>query len=215
MKTKMETMIDASKLFSHSEKIARALPVLFRIAELECKRGNRVGMEVGAMRERILIALLMYVYKKENVSFPETNLYEADVYLFGTPLSIKTKTGKGYAGVKLIWTMDWKRVDSFCKNFIPKCDLLYVNIQWNNEGIFSFVSVETQKEVFDELKGDYIKKPRRGTNARGVELSARALKQLLAHPSTLLLPIHWTYEKTLLTEKDRLYLRWVDLWETL
>jgi len=191
------------------------LPTLFRIAELECKRGEKVGMEVGALRERILIALLMFAYTREKVSFAKTDLHEADVYLAGKPLSIKTKTGKGYAGVKLIWTMDRQKVETFCKKFTPKTDLLYVNIQWGNEGVFSFIPVDVQKEIFNQLKEAYIKKPPHNTNARGVEISALALKQLLHHQGTLSLPIHWAYEEGLLTERARLYLRWVDLWETL
>lgn len=31
---------------------------------------------------------------------------EVDARLFGEPISIKTITGKGFGGVKLIWTVD-------------------------------------------------------------------------------------------------------------
>lgn len=44
------------------EKIQRKLPLLFHLAELEASRAGRVGMEVGSIREQILIALLVYKF---------------------------------------------------------------------------------------------------------------------------------------------------------
>ena len=54
------------------EKIQRRLPHLFFYAERESSRAGSVGMEVGSVRERILITLLIYTFGKENV---ETNIY--------------------------------------------------------------------------------------------------------------------------------------------
>ena len=48
-------------------KIKRRLPYLFRIAEIESSRGGHTGMEVGSLRERIIVALLIYKFGKENV----------------------------------------------------------------------------------------------------------------------------------------------------
>ena len=39
-------------------KIKARLPRLFYLAELECSRGGKIGMEVGSLREKIIIALL-------------------------------------------------------------------------------------------------------------------------------------------------------------
>lgn len=80
-------------------KIKERLPYLFQIAEVESSRARKVGMEVGSMRERILIALLIYKFGEENVEteIPITEP-EVDVKLFGYPVSIKTITGTG--GVK-------------------------------------------------------------------------------------------------------------------
>lgn len=75
------------------EKIQKRLPFLFQVAELESSRAGKVGMEVGSMREKILIALLIYKFGKKNV---ETKLPitepEMDVKLYGFPVSIKTIT---------------------------------------------------------------------------------------------------------------------------
>jgi hypothetical protein len=99
-------MADLLKLFLQNElwvsKIKRKLPYLFRIAEIESSRGGHTGMEVGSLRERIIVALLIYKFGKENVitNIPIT-FPEADVILKGhdNPISIKTKSGKGLSGV--------------------------------------------------------------------------------------------------------------------
>lgn len=64
-------------------------------------------MEVGSVRERIMVALLIYKFGEANVEteIPITEP-EVDAELFGAPVSIKTITGKGFGGVKLIWTVD-------------------------------------------------------------------------------------------------------------
>ncbi len=89
------------------EKITKRLPYLFQLAELESSRAGKTGMEVGSLREKIIVALLIYKFGEANVEteIPITES-EVDVKLFGEPVSIKTITGKGFAGVKLIWTVD-------------------------------------------------------------------------------------------------------------
>lgn len=54
------------KLFEppYSEKIQKVLPTLFNMVELENRRGKRLEMEVGTARERVLIALFMYAFGK-------------------------------------------------------------------------------------------------------------------------------------------------------
>jgi hypothetical protein len=42
-----------------TEKIKKRLPHLFQLAELEASRAGKVGMEVGSLREKIIIALLI------------------------------------------------------------------------------------------------------------------------------------------------------------
>ena len=54
-----------------TKKIQARLPELFYLAELEISCASKVGMEVGLAREKILIALLIYKFGKENV---ETNI---------------------------------------------------------------------------------------------------------------------------------------------
>jgi hypothetical protein len=68
------------------ERIQRRLPTLFEMAELECTRGGQTGMQVGSLREAIIIALLIYRFGPENVKdFPITE-HEKDVELFAQQL---------------------------------------------------------------------------------------------------------------------------------
>lgn len=41
------------------KKIRKRLPYLFHLAELESSRAGKIGMEVGSLRERIIVALLI------------------------------------------------------------------------------------------------------------------------------------------------------------
>jgi len=88
-------------------RIKKRLPYLYRVAELESSRAGKIGMQVGSVRESIIIALLVYKFGESNVKADIPIIEpEVDVELFGQPISIKTITGTGFSGVKLIWTVD-------------------------------------------------------------------------------------------------------------
>ena len=95
-------------------RIQERLPLLFHLAELESSCGGKVGMEVGSIREKIIIALLIYKFGENNVeiNIPTTQA-DVDVQVFNEPISIKTITGKRLHGVKLIWTVDQKKASQF------------------------------------------------------------------------------------------------------
>jgi hypothetical protein len=59
-----------------------------------------------------------------------------DAKVFGEPVSIKTITGKGFGGVKLIWTVDARKAKEFRENYSPHCDILLAQINWNDLGGF-------------------------------------------------------------------------------
>ncbi len=169
-------------------------------------------MEVGNLRERIVTALLVLAYGKKRVSFPATTSPESDVFLDGKPISIKTKTGQSLSGVKLMWATDWDTSDQFCSQYCPTVGIIYVNIRWNDTGCFSFIPLEVQQDVFLDLKNGYIKEPSKGTNSRGAELSAEALRNLLKDKRTLQIPIFWNNEDPN-TNEYKVYEKWIDKWK--
>lgn len=144
------------------EKIKKRLPYLFQLAELESSRADKTGMEVGSIREKIIVALLIYKFGEPNVEtkIPVTES-EVDVKLFGEPISIKTITSKRLSGVKLIWTVDAQKVREFRDTYYPRCDILLIQINWNNIGGFYYIPLEAQKRVFDKVgRENYIKLPK-------------------------------------------------------
>ncbi len=66
------------------ERIKRRLPYLFQLAEVETSRAGKIGMEVGSVCEKIIVALLIYKFGEENVitEIPITE-HKVDLRLFG------------------------------------------------------------------------------------------------------------------------------------
>ena len=192
------------------KRIKNKLPYLFQLAELESSRAGKVGMEVGSLREKIIIALLIYKFGEENV---ETEISitepEVDVKLFGEPISIKTITGKSLSGVKLIWTVDAQKAREFRESYYPHCDILLVQINWGSTGGFYYIPLETQRKLFDRIgRNRYIKLPKPGTNPRGVEITKEALTTLVNDNLSRSIKIRW--QKTKIEFNP--YKRWIDHW---
>lgn len=192
------------------DRIERRLPHLYQLAELESSRAGKIGMQVGSLRENIMVALLIYKFGESNVNTEIPIIEpEVDVELYGYPISIKTITGKSLSGVKLIWTVDAEKAQEFLENYYPRCDILFVQIVWNNIGGFYYIPIEAQRRVFDAIgKKNYIKLPKPGTNPRGVEISQEALSELVSAKDTKVIEINW--QKTDIEYKP--YQRWVDYW---
>lgn len=218
-------MTPLQELFGDEEvcaKIRRKLPFLFALAEQQASRAGRVGMEVGTLREQILVALLIYKFGEDSVNLGPITEPEIDVWVKGSPLSIKTVTTKsiksmGIPAVKVIWTVDWERVKKFAEDYRPKCDMLLAIVRWNGEGGLYGIPLEAQEEVFESLGRErYLRLPKRGTNPRGVEISPNAMKALIEHPRTQALLIEWRRPTDLEAKEGRLapYKRWLHYWQS-
>lgn len=190
------------------DRIKRKLPYLFQLAEVEASRAGKVGMEVGSIRERILVALLIYKFGEDNVEteIPITEP-EVDAKLFGQPISVKTITGSG--GIKMVWTVDAQKAREFVRSYRPKCDIMLAHIRWNRMGGLYYIPLEVQEEVFRVMgRSGYFKLPKPGTNPRGVEISKRSLSALMSSNKTRSIPIYWSRSKV----EYNPYKRWVEYW---
>ena len=209
----METQGYLAQLFEDQEiirKVKRRLPRLFQLAELESSRAGKVGMEVGSVRERIIVALLMYKFGEENVEteIPITEP-EVDARLFGELISIKTITGT-FSGVKVIWTVDAAKAKEFRAKYYPICDILLVQIKWNDVGGLYYIPVQAQRRLFDKIgRENYIKLPKAGTNPRGVEFAKNVLARLTADSQAKNIEINWQKSDI----GFNAYKRWLDLWK--
>jgi len=194
------------------DRIKKRLPYLCQLAEKECSRAGKIGMQVGSMRENIIAALLIYKFGESNVNsdIPITKP-EVDIEIFGKPVSIKTITGKGFGGVKLVWTVDATKAIEFRETYFPQCDLLFVQIVWESKGGFYYIPLEIQKRVFEHMgKEAYIRLPKPGTNPRGAEITKEALLRLVQDNETRVIDIVWRKSKIDYSP----YKRWVDHWRS-
>lgn len=193
------------------QKIQRKLPHLFQIAELESSRAGRIRMEVGFLRERILVALFIYKFGEINVDteIPITEP-EVDVRVHGVPISIKTLTSSHFVGVKLVWTVDAENAKQFQTQYHPACDMLFVQIIWGHRGELFYIPHHAQEEVFNRVGRErYIKLPPLGKNPRGAEITSEALEALVRHKETLAIDINWRKELI----QFNAYERWVQYWQ--
>ena len=209
----METQGHLAQLFEDEatvKRIKNRLSYLFQLAELESSRAGKVGMEVGSVREKILIALLIYKFGENNVEteIPITEP-EIDVKVFGNPISIKTITSKNFGNVKLVWTVDAEQALLFSQKYQPTCDMILAQINWGNDGGLYYFPKIIQIEVLNDIgRENYIKLPKAGTNPRGVEMTANALRNLATHEKTFKIPIKWSKE----TIEFKAYQRWIEMW---
>ena len=205
-----------SKLFDDNlivKRVKNKLPHLFQLAELESSRNGKIGMEIGSVRERILIALLMYKFGIDIVD-PDIPITapEVDVIVNNTPLSIKTMTtnSERWSSIKLIWTVDAQKALEFKNIYTPSCDMLVAKIRWNGEGKLLLFSKESQCKILNEIGRDrYIKLPKENTNARGVEITAEVLSMLERYEDTRCININFTREKI---DYREVYTKWLDAW---
>jgi hypothetical protein len=191
-------------------RIKNRLPKLFRIAELESSRAGKIGMQVGSVRESIIVSLLIYKFGENDVQtdIPITEP-EVDVKLYGQPISIKTKTGKDFGGVKLIWTVDAQSAKEFQKNYYPSSDILFVKILWGGKGGLYFIPVESQRILLEKIGCErYIHLPKAGTNPRGAVMSEEALLSLVQNEDSRVIEIDWKKPEM----NYNPYKRWVDYW---
>lgn len=205
-----------NKLFDDNlivRRVKNKLPHLFQLAELESSRNGKIGMEIGSVRERILIALLMYKFGIDIVNSDiAITAPEVDVIVNDNPLSIKTMTtnSERWSSIKLIWTVDAKKALEFKNTYMPSCDMLVAKIRWNGEGKLLLFSKESQQQVLNDIGRDrYIKLPKENTNARGVEITAEALSILETHKDTRCININFTREKI---DYREIYTKWLDAW---
>lgn len=205
-----------NKLFDDNlivKRVKNKLPHLFQLAELESSRNGKLGMEIGSVRERILIALLMYKFGIDIVD-PDIPITapEVDVIVDKTPLSIKTTTVKKgkWNSIKLIWTVDPKKALEFKNTYNPSCDMLVAKICWGCEGKLLLFSKESQCRILNEIgRNKYIKLPKENTNSRGVEITAEALSLLEKCEDTRCININFIKEKI---DYREIYTKWLDAW---
>lgn len=192
-------------------KIQRRLPNLFQISDLACTRNGKIGQEVGATREKILIALLIYHFGDKVLNTVDPTKYDVDVRVENVPISIKTITVKtvNVSGIKIVWTADNQKAAYFHDTFYPTTDLLLAVIRWGHDGGLYYIRHEQQEDIFKSMGRDnYLRMLRAGTNNRGVEYSSAAIGQLI-RTAYAQIPITWKREDL----KYNPFEQWIEYWK--
>ncbi|GAA9349329.1 hypothetical protein TH0599_14590 [Helicobacter pylori] len=204
----MQTLFNDERMIL---KIQEKLPYLFQLVESENSRDGKLGMEIGSARERVIIALMLYYFGKENVQTDLTiTQKEIDAIVLNKPYSIKT--AQTLNGIKLIWTTDVLKIQEFIENYKPNTDILFVHVCWGKEGGFYYIPSAIQQGVLTtKSKEFYFKLPKSGTNSRGAEISKLALLECIAHKDTLRIPIFWERTNNL---KHSPYDKYLELWQS-
>jgi hypothetical protein len=158
-------------------------------------KSGKVGMEVGTLREQIIIALLIYKFGYENVKPNPITTEDLEI-----KKSLPKRIGKfSGSGIKLIWTVDWEKVENFYRKYEPKSEMLLVEVSWGKEGGFYYIPL-------------YVYRHKKGTNPRGVEISNEGIKRLIEHPQTKKIDIFWRKPKIGADIIYKPYQRWVEIW---
>ena len=101
--------------------ISYIIPKLFSNIHKEYVRGNRLGMDVGKGRERVVICLLK-ILTKYKIKSQLNDIYNGDCFFIKNKktkklIEIKTYTGNDFKNIKIKWTVDKKSCHNFVKNY--------------------------------------------------------------------------------------------------
>lgn len=189
----MSSFSEVFKEVRFQKKVKQELPKIMGKADIESRKFGSTGMEKGLVRRRNLIDFLIDHFGEDRIDI--IDLPGIDIKIDSHPVKIKTITGKG--GVKIKWTVDPKKVENIMSDYLPSCGILLIRLNWGMKvknlpsGIF-WIPIEAQKRVLKHLGRElYLKRPKLGTNARGVELSKEALEKLLIDVETKHIEITW------------------------
>ena len=96
-------------------------------------------------------------------------------------------------------------------NYQSESDMLFVHINWNQSGAIYLISKDTQNKILKKHGKDfYFKLPKQGTNPRGVEITGKAINELIGHSATKSIKIIWKRDEIKLYDP---YDKWIELWK--
>lgn len=196
------------RLFDNREMISKLAELLPFGFELAASRFSGSNPAIGKFREDCLAGFFASRFGGDMEPADSGTTRGLDIRLCGEPISIKTRTGDG--AVKVIWTADSAKVKEEYKRFSPDCDILLINIFWKEikDSIFFFTK-EVQCDTMQEMTKDKYLKVGTGTNHRGIEISADAIRKMKSDERTLRHQVHW--KKMGLNTLP--YLEWKNMWD--
>lgn len=168
-----------------SQVIQQELVSLYADSQQECKRNNKLGMEIGMSREKDLIAV-MKEYLGDDVEYNIDNTCCEDVIVLKEKISIKHCSGKrGKCSIKVKWTSDNIQakhyIDKVLTNIEEHCNHLI--IVFISPPIIEIIGISKTSIIraIQELQEDaFVAKI--GINNRGIEYSKTFMNKILHQP---------------------------------
>ena len=190
------------------DRFARLLPTAFDIVRQRMPRGNPA---VGIVRQHIIVGFLVADFGAKQVLVPELGTTRGfNVMLGGEKLSISTVTKN--APVKVLWTADTQSVErEIGPQYQPVCDMLLVNIFWQQERPSVFwIPLEVQQDVLEDVGLDNFLQAPTGTNHRGISIPSRTMTVLKSHSNTRSLSVSWIPKQS---KHPKPWEEWTEFWQ--
>ncbi|MYA59853.1 MAG: hypothetical protein F4X40_04760 [Chloroflexi bacterium] len=173
------------------------LPYAFELAENEAQRISidsmgmarlTTGQEVGIHRERVILGFLISKLGEIAVRLPSPGDAQADVLVGGSPLEIKTVTGRGDVTAK--WTADTASAQHVIDTFAFRSDMWLVRIWWDRtETSVYYIPREVLQDGTTSIP-DFLRSAT-GTNNRGVRLSRQFMDLVQSDERTTSIQVDW------------------------
>lgn len=188
--------------------LQRRLPKLVYDLNEAFRKGGKLSPDIGNLREKMIIGILKKQYGDRLEYEFESQEPELDFQFDGEGISFKTTISKGF---KLIWTANYELAMDFYKNSTPLYSIAVLLFQKKLGGLYYF-PLELLVRTRERLGLEFLKKPKSGTNPRGVELSTKAFNLLIKGQSCRFIPINWNIIAEGLTTAVNFIDYYHDLW---
>ncbi|MHA1723393.1 MAG: ThaI family type II restriction endonuclease [Promethearchaeota archaeon] len=168
-------------------KIKKRLPKLIYDLDSAFRKGGKLSPDIGNLREKMMIGILKKQYPNKIKYNFESQESELDFKFEDENISFKTSISKRF---KLIWTANYRKAIEFYENFIPSCSIILLLFQKKARGLYYFL-LKLLIVTHNKLNELFLKKPKKGTNPRGVELSTKAFNEMIKSPLYKKISIDW------------------------
>lgn len=161
---------------------------LYQKSHREYTKNGKMGMEIGASKEKDLTAVFQYYMGKDQVVYDTGYCSPEDIRIGGEKFSIKhisTAVGASSGSIKVKWTADniqaKKLIEDSRTMFGQHMLIVYWDNKKNNVTILGIEQEKIQNGIYRYNETAF--HIRSGTNNRGVQFSRKMLDFILKDPA--------------------------------
>jgi len=172
----------------HQREVQQNLIRLYQKSHWEHTKNGKMGMEIGASKEKDLTAIFRYYMGEDQVIYDTGYCSPEDLRIGGEKFSIKhisTAVGASTGSIKVKWTSDNFQAKKLIKDSQWMSDQHMLIVYWdNNKNNVTILGIEQEKiknGVSRYHETAFHIRP--GTNNRGVQFSRKMLDFILKDPA--------------------------------